>query len=455
MPGIDLYMVSAKDVGAVGDGSTDDTAALQDWLDDSRSIKILPPGTYLITASLTLFNGGVRIIGTSRRNSVIKAGSGMNNEMLIIGTGNDTYGGITIDGIGFDGNDEATTGVIVQQVNFSYFNGIGISNVNGTGLDLHGVQDTEFRGIDVRDCGRSTNSKPAVHIHNTPGGAAFDSNSLAFFGGDFENNKYTSCLIEKAYAVSLIRVKMHGITTSPPSVDLLHLIGAKRISVIGGQFAHAGRNSILIEADGEGTASAGVISASTFIEAANYAGGSAEAWHINMVKGRFNCDSNYFAEGTHGSYTTYGGDILLGANTTDIGGVNMHLGQGAYDVKRNYSGVAFSQPSLAGHDYIAENGKTAISVGMNGESYNRLQLQGEGKLRFGGGSAAVDTILERKAASILGLPDGDTWQVEGTYNGGLLRLGAYRLWVDSTGDLRIKNGAPSSDTDGTVVGTQS
>lgn len=34
-------------------------------------------------------------------------------------------------------------------------------------------------------------------------------------------------------------------------------------------------------------------------------------------------------------------------------------------------------------------------------------------------------------------------------------LGAYALWVDSTGDLRIKNGAPSSDTDGTVVGTQS
>jgi len=36
-----------------------------------------------------------------------------------------------------------------------------------------------------------------------------------------------------------------------------------------------------------------------------------------------------------------------------------------------------------------------------------------------------------------------------------LYLGAYSLWVDSTGDLRIKNGAPTSDTDGTVVGTQS
>lgn len=43
----------------------------------------------------------------------------------------------------------------------------------------------------------------------------------------------------------------------------------------------------------------------------------------------------------------------------------------------------------------------------------------------------------------------------GGYNNGHLRLGNYHLWVDSTGDLRIKSSAPTSDTDGTVVGTQS
>ena len=34
------------------------------------------------------------------------------------------------------------------------------------------------------------------------------------------------------------------------------------------------------------------------------------------------------------------------------------------------------------------------------------------------------------------------------------RFGAYYLWVDATGDLRIKSSEPTSDTDGTVVGTQ-
>jgi hypothetical protein len=35
-----------------------------------------------------------------------------------------------------------------------------------------------------------------------------------------------------------------------------------------------------------------------------------------------------------------------------------------------------------------------------------------------------------------------------------LIMSGYNLWVDSSGRLRIKNGTPSSDTDGVVVGTQ-
>lgn len=41
------------------------------------------------------------------------------------------------------------------------------------------------------------------------------------------------------------------------------------------------------------------------------------------------------------------------------------------------------------------------------------------------------------------------------WNGSLFVLGAYTFWVDATGDLRIKNGVPTSDTDGAIVGTQS
>lgn len=42
----------------------------------------------------------------------------------------------------------------------------------------------------------------------------------------------------------------------------------------------------------------------------------------------------------------------------------------------------------------------------------------------------------------------------GSWNAGHVLLGAYHLWVDGSGRLRIKSSAPASDTDGTVVGTQ-
>ena len=34
-------------------------------------------------------------------------------------------------------------------------------------------------------------------------------------------------------------------------------------------------------------------------------------------------------------------------------------------------------------------------------------------------------------------------------------LGTTHIWVDATGDLRIKSSVPTSDLDGTVIGTQS
>ena len=36
-----------------------------------------------------------------------------------------------------------------------------------------------------------------------------------------------------------------------------------------------------------------------------------------------------------------------------------------------------------------------------------------------------------------------------------IKIGDYYLWIDSTGDLRIKSSEPTTDTDGSVVGGQS
>lgn len=63
-----------------------------------------------------------------------------------------------------------------------------------------------------------------------------------------------------------------------------------------------------------------------------------------------------------------------------------------------------------------------------------------------------DTQLHNQNDGNLIVGDGTTG---GAWNTSHFRLGPHHLWVDSTGDLRIKSSAPTGDTDGTVVGAQS
>lgn len=61
-------VVSVKDFGAVGDGVTDDTAALQNWANRAGML-YLPDGTYKITSTITLSSGS-RIIFS--KNAIIQ-----------------------------------------------------------------------------------------------------------------------------------------------------------------------------------------------------------------------------------------------------------------------------------------------------------------------------------------------------------------------------------------------
>lgn len=91
-----------------------------------------------------------------------------------------------------------------------------------------------------------------------------------------------------------------------------------------------------------------------------------------------------------------------------------------------------------------------------GETYERFKIRQDGILSWGVGVTDVDVTFGRKDAHIVGGSEADSIRAGlGTWNAGHLILGGYHIWVDSTGDLRINNGVPSGDTDGTVVGTQS
>ena len=67
--------VSAKDYGAIGDGTTDDTAAIQAAIDTGNNV-FIPNGTYLITSTLNI-EDRITVYGESDFKTAIKySGSG-------------------------------------------------------------------------------------------------------------------------------------------------------------------------------------------------------------------------------------------------------------------------------------------------------------------------------------------------------------------------------------------
>lgn len=116
----------------------------------------------------------------------------------------------------------------------------------------------------------------------------------------------------------------------------------------------------------------------------------------------------------------------------------------------------------------------APSGGRFQSEFNNTQNTDQGAnqryLRDFGGNQLFDTLTgwwSRSGAlprSALGggydlgtlnlLTDGNVNVTGGAWNSGHCILGAAHLWIDSANRLRIKSGAPTFDTDGVVVGTQ-
>jgi polygalacturonase len=144
-------IISVKDFGAVGDGSTDDTAAIQAAVTAATGIALyFPSSTYATTTAITL-PSNITIFGDGPTKSVIKRiGAGTDN--LFVGT---DISNINFRQIGFYGNSQATNsdngdaifytqtissvvsnkGIYIDYCNFDNFKGdnwVYIGNANTT-----------------------------------------------------------------------------------------------------------------------------------------------------------------------------------------------------------------------------------------------------------------------------------------------------------------------------------
>jgi len=193
-------IVSVKDFGAVGDGTTDDTAAIQAAITANYNKCIyFPAGTYKVTSSLTV-TGAIFFRGDGRDQSII---SWTSTTLDVISVASATA--VHFQGLQFSGPASATAGAIITLAHSS-------SGVNY----FSSFQDCTFsRGYDqiktvsaaawtIRNCYFSAWVRRAITVNsaNTP-----DAGDSAVYGNWFANGIAGSVAI---YQVSSGGLKVTG-----------------------------------------------------------------------------------------------------------------------------------------------------------------------------------------------------------------------------------------------------
>ena len=195
---VNATRISAADFGAVGDGVTDDTAAIHKARDYALSIGgaviEFPSGTFLVSKQegntysatcLELNVGAERIayVGAGRDNTIIKQADGQNAHVLNLeGASKVTLANMTIDG---NRDNQGVEGYCIRgggDILSSVFKNLRIINSQDYGIGLqHGtLQDIIFDSIDIYNTGRD--GVDLKNRNNINSGLMFNNITVAKFG---------------------------------------------------------------------------------------------------------------------------------------------------------------------------------------------------------------------------------------------------------------------------------
>lgn len=162
--------VNVLDYGAVGNGTTDDTTALQAAINSGAKCVFLPAGTYLVSAQITLVTGQT-LQGQGAGVTTVIAKAATNFQYVTYNSGGS---GIKVTGITFDANQANRIGVLTTTAipmlltgvtdceisECTFQNALGTVSVPGFGFALGGTS-TRCTVTNCRALNNGTASKPA------------------------------------------------------------------------------------------------------------------------------------------------------------------------------------------------------------------------------------------------------------------------------------------------------
>ncbi len=382
-------MLSAADFGARGDGTTDDTAALQSALDTAFAptgpgFLVIPPGTYRVTRTLRVSPAAGKSGDITRHHGI--QGHGARIQSAITNGGNvlefvcrSTIRYLLLEGLDIHGGGREGHGLYVECEERDHYlynaclRDIVVHGCGGDGLRLIGnVFECQLFNVYARDNRRNG----ATFGHGARAGIL---SAIHVFGSVFgQNGRNGAAMINACYDVSY-----HG---------CYFLLNARE-----GLLAENGC-TLLSNCGFE----------NNFESAPDFArGGPGIA--LNSFGTLIGCTAYSVSKQTR---------LVQAAIASQL-------------VMIGCSGSGDSQARRAGLARIGGSGSARATI-----------IAPSGEIEYEKGFEGIEIA----ASGGHGLRLGSRWQ-----SANLMQLGDYRFWIDRAGRLRLKKGTPQSDDDGQAV----